>query len=596
MPVLRIPQNQKWINSNAGEFSGNIIQTFNTNLHRKTGKFSVSDRFYPHTTTDDIVGIQVPTGIVYSNADGTNKIWAVAEKAYKGAYGSVLAADALTNSPTSLSDADIIQWGKTTGGYDTLLITTGTDIARFNYDLSTTAWVNTAGAYWWTDIVANGGVAQTALDSTYPTILLTFGVSPVLFVFNGNYIHSVGTPNSPTNADVSYKRVAFPQNLYVKWARKGNDKIYVGLWDKNNNTVSPSQIAEYDPVQEVVRMIQINEGQQVGFVWNNIPYIVDIRGILRIYNGQSFSEVSRFPISYFDNYTFNVPHRNGVLVLKERVYFNLQSNDVRMPGGIWVFDKNGGEPYLEYTLTKAKSSQNDFGSIQSYGNNWGAIMLENAADLMLVGASVPVNASTSNLGVFSNATVSGVSVSGVRGWFVTPKMISPDQESIFTKLLIRYDPKDYFTGTQTGAILAKYRVTNRSSSLTYLSGTWVTSTTFTTTSVLGIGDEIFITGGQGAGVLAHVSLVSGGPTYTITIDETIPTTPSGTFGFTTDNWVKLSTNAGGSSQTDGTVQYVIFDIPDTAKGDWIQFKIEVRGGWYINELQVGYQKSLEIEK
>jgi hypothetical protein len=592
MPILRIPNKGKWQNSNNGEYLGSIIQTYNGNLYRKQGKFSVSDRMYPLTTTADMAGIIVPTSFATSNSFQ----YAVAQTVLVlGNTGFTLDTG---TPPTSLTDSDIINWGYLAAGNATLLVGNGTNLSF----RKVVGWDNT----YWTGDLGQGN----ALNANYPTILFTFGTSPVLYIANGNQLHSVATPGNasytPSSIDVSYNRVLFPAIYTATWAKVANSKIYIGLKNNDGQNVSHSAVAEYDPVQETVNLITVDEEDSRGFVLDNVLYIVDTKGSIRAYNGQSFAETkNRFPAAYQERQIFSLPHRNGISVVEGKARFLLTSNPINpeMASGIWVYDPETGEPYLEYTMTIGKTNPNDFGATTSIANNFGALTLFAPTETLFAGAVVPLTATTVSKGVFANTStlITGVTSALTRGWFITPKIVSQDLESVFGKLLVRYDPNDYYSGASSGTILAKYRMKNRTTPLSYLTGTWVNATSFTTYDVTAyVGEEVFIVGGQGAGILCHVlTVVNNSGTYTITIDETVPITPSGTFQYTLDNWIKLPTDFGATSMTNqnGYAQYVVFDVPaDIAETDWIQFKVEVRGTWYVTGLQVGFERSLQLVK
>jgi hypothetical protein len=127
-------------------------------------------------------------------------------------------------------------------------------------------------------------------------------------------------------------------------------------------------------------------------------------------------------------------------------------------------------------------------------------------------------------------------------------------------------------------------------------GTWVTGSSFTITGVSTlwlVGDEIFILSGNGEGLSAHIlSITTVAGTSTVVIDETVAGSPSSTFKMIVDRWKKLDT----ITVIVNTAGYKLVDIPDTQGiGDWVQFKIELRGGAMFDELSVGFQPNLVQE-
>lgn len=169
-----------------------------------------------------------------------------------------------------------------------------------------------------------------------------------------------------------------------------------------------------------------------------------------------------------------------------------------------------------------------------------------------------------------------------RGYIVTQKMFSPDITEIWQYLTV----KARGLATENDKIVVKYRTSADnnmpiiSRDQTYMA-TWVDSTSFTTTKDLTnvvAGYEIEFILGAASGYLAHiVSATNNAGTWTVVIDETVRNVAAGdTSNFVIDNWVKLplpgdASSISSSSDPDGV------DLPISAGGKWIQFKIELRG-------------------
>lgn len=177
-----------------------------------------------------------------------------------------------------------------------------------------------------------------------------------------------------------------------------------------------------------------------------------------------------------------------------------------------------------------------------------------------------------------------------RGYFITPRIQSQNIKDIWQKVFLKFNP----LVNEDDKIVIKYRTTkpNRKLRKVYLNsitGTWVNSTSFTTTeprfSEVQVGDELEIVKGAGAGYLAHITEISlNTGTYTVTIDETVQNiVANDTFNYVVDNWSKLREIT--SSTVDG--QDGLSEIQLDKKSAWIQFKVELRGiDISVEELQL----------
>lgn len=196
---------------------------------------------------------------------------------------------------------------------------------------------------------------------------------------------------------------------------------------------------------------------------------------------------------------------------------------------------------------------------------------------LLIGSLIAKGTSFSNTGIHAVA-----SKQENRGYFTTTRMQSNKAlTDTFQKIYLKFRP----LVNPEDAIIVKYRKVkspqpqNRLS--TPITGTWVTSTTFTTPNVTGMsaGNEVEIVNGAGSGYLAHIvgiSAISAG-VYTITIDETVQNVAAnGTFYYTVDNWRKLS-QAVTTSYSTNAQGYAEIQIPDGQQAPGLEVKVELRG-------------------
>jgi hypothetical protein len=159
-------------------------------------------------------------------------------------------------------------------------------------------------------------------------------------------------------------------------------------------------------------------------------------------------------------------------------------------------------------------------------------------------------------------------------------------------------------GLQQGKIVVKYKSFDSPFRVNTYSGTWVDATHFTVSSAYAsnmvVGTEVIIIQGQASGASVHVvsvSAPSGGLVTVTTTNESFGFVPSGTFLFNIDSFFRMPTT---EDITDGTRNTRLIDIPETTRGEWIQFRVELRGlsgtnGFFLEEVQVGVQPNRAVE-
>lgn len=722
MPIHRLPQSpQNWQISYGPDGTGDFVRSFNVSLTMMAGKITTSRRIQPHTTTSVSSLVLPPSQYVISNADGVLKYWKHWNDLWKTpTYDSSLpfVQDTLTNSPSDV-DGDLAVFGRTEDGlYDILYATNVAgsvgNIAKFDRDFSTTAWVpdywtglmatvagnsgspigviaggfgfiriHTTAAHGystgdtviirdtsrpeangtWTiavvsatdfDLGSSGGLyvadgyggtsnriyaaatgfaylGQPALDPDFPIILKRFSSAQqdLLFVGNGNVLHSIDQlhtvdfsgPDARTS-NVVYRRLVFFEDYAVNWIQVTKDRVYAGFRNRND-PYRPSYVVEYDPLTETSNAVINNNGQTIGFIYENICHIIDVKGWISRFNSNGFTNVSAFPIAYIDGIRFTPPHRNGVAIIDGRPHvlmpsiaggaFN-QSFSQIFPAGVWCWEPDTNRLYHKGSIARSNSVQNDFGAanagtaISRYGALFALPSTNDKSQDLFAGAQTSLAPQSINsiVGTFSTIVVTGATSFNNRGWVVTPKFYSKDINAVYRNIVAQYDNNQYPLGRQSGALVIKYRTSDPvDDGGIFRNGTWVTPTTFTvsaaTTPNIAVGDEIFILFGIGGGLSAHVTALSGAGTRTVTIDESFAPA-SGLFAFFYENWRKLTDETYLDGQIDdNTVDYHQLDIPENEES-FIQFKVEIRSagvtpfrGFALEELGLGYQENLRQE-
>ncbi len=438
--------------------------------------------------------------------------------------------------------------------------------------------------------------SSRGFNTTYPVVAKSF--NRLLIIGNDNYLHSINptvldtVTNQPT---VQYQRLIFQSDYYVKWISTTKDRIFIGLTNKRDRNLV-SQIVDYDPISESARTIDVQEGETIGFNWNNNCNIVDVVGNIREYTGTVFNPYAYFPNALNTSLgSFSLPHRNGIAIIGGYPNFLISIGANNYADGIWTYDPINKRLYHRVSLTFSTSTAKDYGAYYGRTSVGGLFSTSGYSfSSYFAGARIYKTNLGSLYAVFSEIRLAGPTER--RGYFVTSKISSSEIDNIWKHLFLKYESSPTSLGIKTGTFIVKYRTSNP----VYISdngyqGAWTAATTFTIaasswpSSGVVVGDEIFVTRGDGAGGAAHILSITGTTTLTITLDEAIISSPSGNFNFIIANWKKLS-----PTLTDNTINGSQVDLP-AAAADWLQLKVEIRERMLLEELQIGYSENLKLE-
>lgn len=314
--------------------------------------------------------------------------------------------------------------------------------------------------------------------------------------------------------------------------RTNNVKATISQWDGFSSQVTK----QYDiNASGILAMTSVGD----------IPYAVDTEGRILRFTGYSFDEVARFPFDSRLLINSNVSlnrfiHHNGMIPTKNNTILfnvnNLNENanstiNENFPSGVWELDLNNMNLTHKHSFSlKAKDSS----TVTDYGQNRisavGAIAvntLENDASTgrpeLLAGATYYTNASDTASAIFITSPIdAGTDYEGQkRGYFVTTWFESPQITSNWTRLWATF--KKMLNATDK--MIFKYRLEDIEPVEATI--TWVTQTTFTTTTNVSAyeGFEVEIIQGTGSGACCDITDVSeDGGTYTVTIRSEVPVT------------------------------------------------------------------------
>ena len=380
-----------------------------------------------------------------------------------------------------------------------------------------------------------GILQEEELNSDYPAILKNLGAGGTLLLANENKIHSfIATATS--SSEVTPNRLIFDPTHYVNWIRLTNSAVFIGLRHKEGEGL-PSQVVYYEPSVERTRTFIIEEGATMGFIKDENCHIIDKLGQIRVFTGSSFRPYLYFPCYYRDEKLTTLPHRNGIITRGDivKIAWKGQYPD---PAGIWVIED--GNLYHKHSLVFDKTNFNSIGAMEV--NSTGALYEENE---IYIGASLVDGAGNDVKGAYS--TIKTAVSDETRSRFETSKLITSEIKDIWQDVVLKYDP------VSGGDIKVKYKAEpNKVLETAEYSGTWTSSTTFTCNTAgfvsavnsgdIEAGDEVIIRKGQGAGLLAHITEITGTTTKTVTIDEGLTAITNGTFTFSVEKWKEVNIN------------------------------------------------------
>ena len=578
MTTIQIPSSEthKYVRPSSGEIFGSLWHTKNVDLVSNPGKIKLSKRAYSAFDSADDTDFDVPVAFKRTNADGTDRWWALTQANTTSTSDGLLwkstntnpstgwAQDAIASTPTDAVDNMVI-FGKVTT--DQLYVARDTDLS----ELQNGTWV----ADWWTNASHLNQAALTATNTHYIYPFLNLMLVP-----DGRNLHTIDDSEVVTT-----NRIQLPNEYQILWIHDDGIRAYIGArqirggmglvfpWDGTSE--------RYDEPIEV-----FSDATMAGVALNGVMHTINNKGQLLKFNGNAFEEVAHFPI--FDTVygwenaltiaNTKLVNPNGMSIVNGRINILLsgaiegtnQDSLENMPGGIWEYEPDIGL-YNRYSLGQYTTSSNNAWGAHSV-NYVGALTETNKLQgSFLAGADVWTGNATSITGIF----VEQQSATN-RGSFVTSQIYASDLSSFWSRLKLAF--RDFENSTDR--IVVKYRIKKNANfedtpSNQRSAVTWSSTTVFTTTDTffanVAVGDEVEVIRGDADGAIAHVLTISlSGSTYTVTLDEAIPNVANAdTSDVRVQNWKKLGTIS------DTAINKKLYTIGKSAP--WIQFKVELRG-------------------
>lgn len=571
-----------WNQLNNSDVNGSLYASFNLDLTENDGKVRLGKRLLINTNNTDISELtSYPCGFkVY----GRSK-WAIAGLGGTGYVFQKLGSAGVYPSSATFS--------KVTGANTpTTVDSTVSDIEVSNGALYVTTISNSV--YTTTDEV-NGGSWATftagGADSGNPHMLASFQARTYMTRGNSQVI-SWDASNSVATSGTYTVDLGNTNSNIISFIRASSNRIWIGVVNTNGGK---GYVYEWDgTATQVQKSYRLESPGAVSCVIkDDIPHIMDVYGTLLVWNGGTFKPLISLnrlrnkllynPLVSGSSINNKFIHPNGMSLIKGRINMLIDGrntdnstvlNDTieeTIPSGVWEYDENKGLYHKHsFGLTKLAGTIIDYGQTKVFGV--GALAEINLPSTdsgrngtFLAGASYYTNTTATASAIFyddSNDTLQK------GGSLITVKLPAVDDRgmpsvqnmyqniyTLYRKLLNANDK-----------ITIKYR--KEEIDAVIATATWVTSTTFTTTTDVSLltGYEVEPILGLGSGKTSHiVSVVNNAGTYTVTVDE-IYTSATSTSQIRIQNWKKISTITSNSNTNDQG------GIGGELTG-WIQFKL-----------------------
>lgn len=592
---MRIPADKIWRGCFQGNYTGNIWQTRNIDLSTSPGRIGLADRMIIHNddTDTNLSGLLTVTKFIRTDADATDRYWAVCGVGvtggplFKTASATPIATWAIDTLATDTTPPNVLDFEihESANGEQRLLATTPTNVAILN---------KTGAANLW-DVDWGTTVAAPAIVLTTGTLHPIARLQRLIAIGNGNVLQVIDKNDVVTNS-----RLIMPFGYSIRNIYASSDRYWIGC---TNLIGTNAKIIEWDGFSLTYNNEYdvIGDIPLCGFIVANIPYFITNYGYIYRFSGGSFKVVQQFPLAEETLPTLDVS-TYGSVVNSDKVYILADDNtgpsaDItvsrKFRTGIWEFNTET----LSLNHQRAMGASKTAGTDPDYGQSpladTGGLLFAFTANsnvLMAGGRFYSAYSGTQHYAIWRTIQNKAryQSVGTNRGYFITTYILFDEVEAAWEGIWVKFkrfvdssnrivvkarvvDPKLLASG-DLGATSSRMVVEK--------SGTWTTTTTFTSVVPTGVavGDEVEVMSGNGAGCLAHITVLSAIPdnsaTITVTVDDAIPSlNASGSRGalFRFDNWVKLGTI---SSTTIGSQK---LNMPSAQHGEFVQFKIELRG-------------------
>lgn len=392
------------------------------------------------------------------------------------------------------------------------------------------------------------------------------------------------------------------ENLSISCMRKTSNGLWIGTY---NNQGGRAKMMFWNGVTEntVETVKDVESGMVMAMsVKDDLPYILDNRGVLSVYNGSYFEEVGRFDFDYKQLYQFDLfdsndrwIHPNGMQTINNEILMavNTRMSDTtdsqvpRTPSGVYAYNPGIGI-YHKHSATAQQddTTVTDMGQLQL--EEVGAIYSmaddeENDGSAkqsdFFVSYAYKEDNSTTRYAIAKNDK-RGLDLNAASrttaGLLTTSKWFGEEVIEKWNNFYAFIRPLK----NSTDKLVLKYRKQEYEPVETDI--TWVNTTSFTSTDSdwatiktnFENDKEYEFEGlqGDGAGFVAHISnITENAGTYTVTLDETITGATNRTAKARIDRWIKVA------EFTDAEELESWVEFTPEATSTWIQYRLYMIG-------------------
>lgn len=527
MSTQKIPNSEKQIiQSNEGDYKGNLWATFNIDLDSNPGTIKTSKRLKQVVGADTIGSSDIVQALQIHDGQ------------YYLATSDTVADCSVNQDPTNESNwGTIATLGTEDLGLETdmtsfaglLLISLGTDVMSWNG--------STKDDDWWTSTIT--GTALTA--SKVHTLEVLRTGNDTLFVTDGNKIRYY-------NAAAGHTTITLDTLMTANTLTPSLDRMWCGTYTEveNNAYVYEVQVgnAAANQAYDIDGRVALTM-----FTYKNTPFVITEKGYIQTFNGAGFETVAQFPWAnqskvmegcrpglVQDSPTALAIHPKGAKVSGKYAFIYVNADDEYVSGGtnlstrgasgVWVLDLETYSLTHRYALTNETT---DYG-VHKVDRSGPLLITNTPQTRIMVGSAVD--------------NVEGVWMEGAetsQGFFITTRHESDSFRDAFETAVTKTDTLD-----TDESVTVKYKE-EELPNIPYLIDdvSWLDATTFTTTDTTisdsMVGYEVLILAGHQAGKMCHITAVSGGTTKSVTVDEEL-----GTLNELSDiqieNWTKMNPN------------------------------------------------------
>lgn len=543
MSVQSIPNSEKQvIQSNEGDYKGNLHATFNIDLDSNPGTIKTSKRLTRVVDstlwgTDDIIqALQIHDARYYI---------ATSQGVFSCSVDDDPTVEGNWTATSTLGLEDLGLETDLTSFAGLLLISLGVDIMSWNG--------STKNNDWWTTVA--GGTALTGSKTHILEVLRTG--ADTLFITDGNKVRYYNTAAAGTI-------ITLDPFMTADCFTPGLDKMWVGTLTEVENTAYVYEIQVGNTVPSQAYGVDGRVCLSM-FTYKNTPFVITERGYIQAFNGAGFETVAQFPWAgqskvmegcrpglVQDSPTSRAIHPKGVQVVGKYAFIFVNADDEystnnlspRGASGVWVLNLETYSLTHRFSLTNATT---DVGVHKI--DRSGPILITNTPETrLMVGGSI---SGTEGVWMEDGETPTG--------YYVTVRHEADSIADAYEAAVTKVDTLE--TGE---SVTVKYKDTVVPNFPLLLDDiTWLNANQFTVVDTLTdveVGHEVEITAGFYAGSLCTITAIEGGGTKTVTVDTSFGVLNS-LSDIQIDNWKIISephTNADGEYKKVGDGNTAMF--------------------------------------